>query len=455
MNVKKVTALITSFLELTHSVAKEESEKLAKNTGAYSRTKSEKISLEDFIMASVLRCGVTLSDLALNYFGPGTLRPSASAFSQAKRKTPLYIAENLFHKTNKLYKMNLTYKGYRVILVDGSNEPISPNKNEKEYLITKKNADKIIRAGIHVNAIYDALNRKFLKVIFQDQKSKDERKATKAILEWVHENYPNEKFLFIMDRGYFSYSLCLLCEEYGYKYLIRMKERDYEALALKSIECVDDQEIDRTLTWHLRKEERDDPQMKFLARKAMKEIDPLADFIKFSARLVCLEIATGSYEGLITNLNPNDFPSGVVKIIYHLRWGIETSFSWLKYGIGAKRILSNKAEYIKQEILYSLVFYNLCTEIDSLAVEDEKSYIKTGKEKRTRYEYQTNFTKAIRAIRKLLTPQWRSNRTRKPITTWQVANLIEEICREKLPVRNGRTFPRNMHPNRVIPFQYR
>ncbi len=75
-------------------------------------------------MASVLRCGVTLSDLALNYFGPGTLRPSASAFSQAKRKTPLYIAENLFHKTNKLYKMNLTYKGYRVILVDGSNEPI-------------------------------------------------------------------------------------------------------------------------------------------------------------------------------------------------------------------------------------------------------------------------------------------------------------------------------------------
>ncbi len=96
MNVKKVTALITSFLELTHSVAKEESEKLAKNTGAYSRTKSEKISLEDFIMASVLRCGVTLSDLALNYFGPGMLRPSASAFSQAKRKTPLLLFVTLY-----------------------------------------------------------------------------------------------------------------------------------------------------------------------------------------------------------------------------------------------------------------------------------------------------------------------------------------------------------------------
>lgn len=455
MNTKKTTALIKSFRELVHADAKEESGKLAKETGAYSRTKSEKISLEDFIMAGILRCGTTLSDLALNYFGPGKFRPSASAFSQAKRKTPLSVAENLFHKTNKLYKMNSNYKGYRVILVDGSNEPIPPNKNEKEYLITKKNSDKIIRAGIHVNAIYDVLNRKFLKVVFQDQKSKDERNAIRTILKWLHENYPNEKFLFIMDRGYFSYSLCLLCEEYGYKYLIRMKEREYEALALKPVKYVNDQEIDRTLTWHLRKEERDDPQMKFLARKAMKEIDPASDFIKFSARLVGIEIETDSYEGLITNLNPGDFPSGEIKFLYHLRWSIESSFSWLKYGIGAKRILSNKAAYIKQEILYALIFYNLCAEIDSLAAEDEKSPIKTGKEKGTRYEYQTNFTKAIRAIRKLLTPQWRSNRTRKPITTWQVANLIEEICREKLPIRKGRIFPRNMHPNRVIPFQYR
>lgn len=477
--VHRIKNLYKAVNQAIRSVAQEESRNLSSNSGAYSRPGSQKVDLESYIKMGVLHAGGTLSDVAANYFGQGSIRPSASALSQAKRKTPLYIAENVFRKTNSLYikqytdhkRDNPILKGYIPILIDGSNEPIPPDISEPEYLILKKNTAIIIRAGIHINAAYDALNRKYLRIVFQDQKNKDEREAAKEIIEWFKKTYPDEKFIFIMDRGYFSYSLSALCNTYGYKYVIRMKDRDYEALALQSIDVPADQQVDRILTWHLRKEEREDPQMKYLAKRSLQEIESSAEWVGFSARLVSFKIGPASYEGLITNLSSDEFSATALKLLYHGRWKIESSFSWLKYGVGAKRILSRKAEYIKQEILFSMVFYNLCSEIDLMiedseakgtCIEDTKNTdtveLKSAcenKEKGTRYEYQPNFTKAIRSIRKFLVGQWHSNGTRKQISIRRIQDLVEEISREKLPIRPGRSFPRNMHPNRLIPFQYR
>lgn len=42
---------------------------------------------------------------------------------------------------------------------------------------------------------------------------------------------------------------------------------------------------------------------------------------------------TGEYETLVTSLSPQ-FTLSDLKELYHARWGIETSFRELKYGIG-------------------------------------------------------------------------------------------------------------------------
>ena len=51
-------------------------------------------------------------------------------------------------------------------------------------------------------------------------------------------------------------------------------------------------------------------------------------------RVVRLKIADNCYETLLTNLNPCEFPACVLKNVYRLRWGIETSFRELKYAVG-------------------------------------------------------------------------------------------------------------------------
>ena len=58
------------------------------------------------------------------------------------------------------------------------------------------------------------------------------------------------------------------------------------------------------------------------------------DTYAMSFRIARFAIADDSYEMLVTNLNRSEFSINDLKEIYHLRWGIETSFRELKYSIG-------------------------------------------------------------------------------------------------------------------------
>ena len=67
-------------------------------------------------------------------------------------------------------------------------------------------------------------------------------------------------------------------------------------------------------------------------------------------RIVRFLLDTGEYECIVTNLKRDAFPPWRIKELYHLRWGIETSFRKLKYSVGLSCFHSKKAEYVEQEI---------------------------------------------------------------------------------------------------------
>ena len=69
-----------------------------------------------------------------------------------------------------------------------------------------------------------------------------------------------------------------------------------------------------------------------------------------SFRIARFKIADDSYETVITNLDRFCFSAEKLKELYHLRWGIETSFRELKYAIGLTSFHAKKVDYIKQEI---------------------------------------------------------------------------------------------------------
>lgn len=160
-------------------------------------------------------------------------------------------------------------------------------------------------------------------------------------------------------------------------------------------------------------------------------------FYDMKMRIVRFPISESTYECIITNLPEDAFPTEKIKELYHMRWGIETSFRELKYAIGLTRFHSKKIDYIKQEIWARLLLYNFCEIITTKVV--------VKKNKNRKYDYQLNYTRAIRICCYFVS-------LKKEKSPPDVEYLIG---RELLPVRPGRKDPRKVKPQASISFLYR
>ena len=117
-----------------------------------------------------------------------------------------------------------------------------------------------------------------------------------------------------------------------------------------------------------------------------------------------------------------------------MRWGIETSFRDLKYTIGLLHFHSKKVDYILQEIFAGLIMYNFSELITSHVVIEKGS---------RKYEYKVNFSVAVHICRDFLLS----------INNPPDVELL--IARYVLPIRPGRSRPREMKVKQAISFMYR
>ena len=147
---------------------------------------------------------------------------------------------------------------------------------------------------------------------------------------------------------------------------------------------------------------------------------------------------TGEYETLVTNLprGKNGFSSEDLAELYHSRWGIETSFSELKYGIGLNLLHGKSEEFARQELYAALTISNFCSRVSREVVIQKKS--------ETAYAYKVNQKMAIYLCRKFLTE-----------STMTGEQLMKEIARYTEPVRPGRSDERNIKPKSFSGVTYR
>ncbi len=153
-------------------------------------------------------------------------------------------------------------------------------------------------------------------------------------------------------------------------------------------------------------------------------------------RVVRFAISENAYEVIITNLSEKEFPVERIKEIYHMRWGIETSFRELKYAMGLTNFHSKKTAYIIQEIFARLTMYNFCEIITTHVIIQKKD---------RKYSYQVNFTIAISICLHYF-------KCRNAVSVPNVEALIQKNI---LPVRNGRKDPRKVRTKSAVSFIYR
>lgn len=364
-----------------------------------------------------------------------------SAFVQQRDKISYTIFEDILEYFNALHQDMVKYKGYRVLAVDGSAVNMARNPKSSSFMQhagTPKGYNQL-----HINPLYDVLNKTYIHCHIQPQPQQDEIGALLFLLNWY--DY-KEKTIITGDRGYESYNLLAhLLEKPNIDFLIRVKQdrsamREIRKLPMKEL----DTKISFTITTTQTNSDKANDYIFLQTRKnesrlySTKTKSGRWDFpspYHTSFRVVRFMLDTGEYETLATSL-PNSFTLSEIKELYHSRWGIETAFRELKYSLGLINLHGKKDEFVKQEIYAAMIMSNFSSRIaNQVIIENKKSNIHT---------YKVNMQMAIYLCKKF----YRTNKG-------NGKQLMRDIAKYTEPVRPNRKDERNIKAKSFVGFTYR
>lgn len=328
---------------------------------------------------------------------------------------------------------------YSLVACDGSAADIFRNPDNSDTFFEPNGKSTRGFNQIHINAFFSVLDKKFTDLLIQPARKRNEYSA---FCQMVDRSESDTPVIYLCDRGYASYNAFAHVIESGQFFVMRCTDDKTEKILgfpLDNIQQLD-HHVERILSRSQSKKKRLHPEQEEQYRFACKNV-PM-DYItqghpeyRLSLRIIRIELSDSCYENLITNCPELDFDFDDLKDLYHLRWDEEISFRDLKYPLCLKAFHSQKYEYIIQEVWARAILYNFCSEI-AMAVECP--------EKKRKYVYQVNYSEAIKICRDFLRIH--------DGTTLDVEGLIAQNI---LPVRPGRTFPRQARFKLPISFCYR
>lgn len=405
-------------------------------------TRKRKLNFEQTVLALLGLEGKSIANELLTLFKCSTETPSPSAFVQQRNKLAPWVMSFLFHEFTSACDPERLYRGYRLLAVDGSDVQLPTNPNELSSYYPGATGQTPYNL-LHMNAMYDLCSHLYVDAILEGKRTCSEHRTLVAMAE--RSKIPDA--IILADRGYESFNNMAHLQEKGWKYLIRVKD---SAKGISSGLILPEQDqfdvnaclrLTKKQTAEAKKLCNDKNRYRFIPSNVNfdylpKHNDKYApmEVYELSFRIVRFKITEGNYETVITNLDAERFPALDLKLLYSLRWGIETSFRDLKYTIGLLHFHAKKVEHISQEIFARLIVYNFSELITCHAITQKKC---------RKYAYKVNFSAAVHICRQF----FRGNVS--------PPNVEALIARYVLPVRPGRSRPRKPTAKAAISFLYR
>ena len=406
----------------------------------FSRTR--KLPFDTMLMMLVSMGGNTLSKELMDGQGYDPRVATSSAFVQQRDKILPLAFEFLLQQFTSSCANVKYFNGYRLLAVDGSSLNISHNPNDSDTYY--RNAPHVKGFNqMHLNALYDLCSKIYVDAIVRPEKKKGE---CKSLVDMVDRSTIKDKVIIVGDRGFEAYNNLAHIERKGWHYVIRVKDASASNSILSSVALPKDDEFDVSVSFVLTRKQTNEVKArpdiyKNIPSHGLFDFLDLHDnkFYPLSFRAVRVILPNGEYETLITNLDANAFPPDVVREIYKLRWGIETSFRTLKYTIGLSNFHAKKREFIVQEIFARLILFNFVQIVSSFVVITQSD---------TTYEYKVNFTNAVHVCRRFL-------RLRPHEPPFDVLALIGKSLVPARPIRKSQSSARKTRPKTDFSFTYR
>lgn len=406
--------------------------------------RNRKLPLQKVISFLLAMEGGTLTKELLKHFGCTVKTASSSAFVQQRGKLNSSALPSLFDLFVQKSDSPKLYKGLRLIAADGSDIQIPRNPGHSDSYFPGTNGQSSYNL-LHLDAMCDLLQHTYIDAAVTGKQISNEQRSLCTMVDrsqW-------KDVLIIADRGYEGYNLMAHIQEKGWKFLIRIKDRNSKIGIARGLDLPLSETFDLSVNLNLttrqtketmalcknRNQYRFIPSnstFDFLPRTSRKD-DPLVFYTLFF-HVVHFKIADNSYETVVTNLNASDFPSEELKKLYNMRWGIETAFRELKYTIGLLHFHAKKVEYIYQEIFARLIMYNFSELVTSHVIIQNAG---------CQHTYKASFSDAVLVCRQFFLGN---------VSPPDAEALIRKFVS---PIRPGRSTPRRMAAKHAVSFIFR
>ena len=298
------------------------------------------------------------------------------------------------------------------------------------------------RRKLHVNALLDIRNHMYLAADMRPKLTCNERITLLDILDAYQKSNLDTipaNMIVMCDRGYASYHLFTSLVLRGFKFIIRVKAPSSNGILKNSKYQVEsDCALDKTFTIAV------NPDENGVYDVAKREIEGVTRHIK--VRVVSKKLKDGTYGYWLTNLwapiqgskLSDRFSRKDIISLYTERWEIETSFRYLKYGLGGLCFHSRKLEIQKMEVYIAMTLLNCIMAIVSHTRV-------TNRRKTNMHRYKINITAAVDICMDFLLNGLYTAQT-----------LRRELLKHLVKYEPGRWFPRNVrHDDKTVKFLYR
>lgn len=387
------------------------------------------------VMRFILSMGsASLGQELLKYFHYNSDFPSVSAFVQQRQKIKPEAFFELFRRFSLKHEEINLFREYRLLAVDGSDISLPLNPSEPFAFPESK------CSMLHLNALFDIMSRQYVDAIIQGKHESNETAAIVTMTDRLPDQYP---VIIVADRGYENYNFFAHVEERFFDYVVRLRTSKSRSM-FAGLKLPDGEPFDITKNIVITRHSTgpyavDKEKYKYMTKQSRFDFIPDCKHPDYEMliRFVSFPLNTGEFEVLATSLPESEFPVSVLKEIYNLRWGIETSFRELKHVVGLAAFHTKKADCAMQEIYARLIMYNFSLLIAGKVMIPEQPCRK--------YRYLINFAQAIR----ICIEYFRIHNSSPPF------DLQALLSRFILPERKGRTYIRKVYPQGAKAFNYR
>jgi IS4 transposase len=328
------------------------------------------------------------------------------AFSKARQK----ISPTAFMKMSDaiikwFYKDTefKTYKGYRLLSIDGTVLEINNTESLREkFGYIENQSMKVARA--RASGLYDVENDMIISSVINPYKTGERAVAQDLINKLEELGFNNDLILF--DRGYPSKDFISFLEQKKVKYLMRV------SVSFKSLVNVKGED-------------------QVLEIKHKKET--------LKVRVLKFPLDSGVTETLITNVFDESITISDFKKLYFKRWGIEVKYNELKSRLEIQNFSGETPVAIEQDFYATMYLANMV----SLAKMDANAIIEENNDgKNLKHEYKVNTNILIGKLKNSLVIMLleKSSRKRSKILN----KIMQEISRNIIPIRPNRQYPRRM-----------